>query len=299
MNCQHRLVITVSAALVFLAGRLTAQDTTMCRYDTLGHTFTDTITIGLAPGRPPNKSQPADTDYLLAAQAVQSSFRRPAQVRLPLWARTASSRQSDILLLKSEQAAKVDSFTRGFVPYGLYGRIRFRLDPTGRLADTAIVVDFASPEVRDSIIAAVKHADSALAFGPPSRDVLRDHGNIRLQFVAIPYRRGPSVALLRIVVPALLLEEEAKVESFPHLTYPHELIGQGLGDSVFLRFVVRADGRIDPSSIDLVEARYRDFAVEAIRGLENARFRPAHIATCALPTVASTWVKFVVRRPDE
>lgn len=285
---MHPVVIVFGTFL--LTARFVAQDTTTCWLDTLGHTFRDTITIGLGAGRPPNKSQAARADYLTSAQAVQSYFRQPALVRLPLWARTVVSPASLTLAWRLSQADSV------YAPYGLHGHVLFRVDPTGRLADSTIAVDIASPDIRESIVAAVQRADSALAFSPPSQDVLSDRGKIRLQFVEIPNSQGTSVPLLRVVVPGIRLEEGASVVSFPQLSYPEVLREQSLGGHVVLQFVVRADGRIEANSIDLLQAEYRDFALAAIHGVEGARFQPAHIGRCKLPTIVRVPVDFKIRR---
>lgn len=290
-----RIAIAVFAAacLLALAETLAAQDTTMCRWDTLGRTFRDTVDIGLTAGRSPHGSTAARVDYLLSAQAIQTYFHPPDVVRLPLWARTATSKGSEL--------AKVplsDSLHLYFpAPYGLHGYILLRLDKTGRLADSTVAVDVASPDLRDAVIAAVRRADSAFAFSPPSDDVRGDGGKIRLQFVQLPYRQGTSVPLLRVIVPGIRVEDGPKVLSFPPLNYPASLLDEGLGGHVVVQFVVGADGRMVSGSMDLLEADYRDFAVEAIRGTESARFEPAHIGACALPSLVRMPINFTIRRP--
>jgi TonB family protein len=290
-----RIAIAVFAAACLLAPAetLAAQDTTFCRFDTLGHTFRDTVDIGMAAGRAPHQSAAARADYLLTAQAIQTYFHPPDVVHLPLWARTATSKGS--LVAKFPPPDSLHLFFPA--PYGLHGYILLRLDKTGRLADSAVAVDIASPDMRDAVIAAVRRADSAIAFSPPSDDVRHDGGKIRLQFVQLPYRQGTSVPLMRVVVPGIQVEASPKVASFPQLKYPASLRDANLGDHVVVQFVVDADGRVVPGTMDLLEAEYRDFAEEAVRAAEDARFEPAHVGTCALPTIVRMPINFAVPSP--
>ena len=288
---MNRLIVL--AATVLFTGRLAAQDSTACTFDTAAHTFLDSVTIGLAPGRPPKDRDHPDVraDYLAAGQAIRTYFHPPAQVRLPLWARTVSRRASH------GGSSPEDTTHTRYVSYGLRGHIRFRLDPTGRLADSQIVVDNASPDITANIVAAVKRADSAYAFSPPSKQVLRDQGIIRLQFVELlPWTRDPSIPLMRLVVPDVFIDSEPDILSFPRLEYPSILREEGISGRVLLEFVVGADGRVEISSIDLVQAEYRDFAVESIESLERARFRPARIEHCAVPALVRMPVDFKIRR---
>ena len=254
-----------------------SQDSTPCLFDTAAHTIIDTVTVGLLAAVP--KGQPVQMrhDYLLAAQTIQNFFQRPAQLRLPFWARTVQVR------------GQGPSIT------GLYGYVQFRLDQLGRLADTEIHVDMSSPDVAESIVAAVRRADSANAFLSPSRDILHDHGIIRLRFGIVPDTGRQSIPMLRLVVPMIVIDSVPTMISFPQLGYPVALRAAGVGDNVLLQFVVLPDGHIDPGSLDLLQAGYREFAVAAIDGVRRARFRPARIGACAVPTVVSMPVSFKVR----
>jgi len=254
-----------------------SQDSTPCLFDTAAHTVIDTVTVGLVAAWRKEQPTEARDDYLLAAQTIQDFFQRPALLRLPFWARTVKSRGEN------------PSIT------GLYGYVRFRLDQIGRLADTVIDVDMSSPDVGESIAAAVRRADSANAFTPPSRAVLHDHGTIRLRFAAVPDTGRHSIPLMRLVIPTIVIDSVPALISFPRLSYPVGLRRAGLGDRVTLQFVVLSDGRIDPGSLDLLQAGYREFAIQAINGVRKARFRPARIGACAVPTVVAMPVDFKIR----
>ena len=66
-------------------------------------------------------------------------------------------------------------------------------------------------------------------------------------------------------------------------------------DRVVLQFVVGADGRPDTTTVELVQAQYQEFALTTLHGIKDARFRPASIAGCPVPTVVRVPIDFKVR----
>ena len=189
-----------------------------------------------------------------------------------------------------------DDDLKEFAPFGLEGFVRFRLDSTGRLADDSIDVVTGSPDVVESTIAAVKRADSAKAFSPPSPDVRRERGVIVLRFVEMGRTTVPSVALLRLIVPGIVADSAPEVTAMRQIWFPRHLRKTGMSERVVLQFVINADGRMDPTSLELVRANNRELASEAIRGIKDARFRPAMIGSCAVPALVLLPVDFKVRR---
>ena len=57
-------------------------------------------------------------------------------------------------------------------------------------------------------------------------------------------------------------------------TYPRALRDAGIGGKVQVRFVVRADGTVDPSSIEVLAASQEVFAQAAVEALREIRFVP-------------------------
>ena len=78
--------------------------------------------------------------------------------------------------------------------------------------------------------------------------------------------------------------------------YPFGASLAGVGDSVVMAFTLDAEGRIVPTSLELVRATYRDFIVSVLRALERARYHPARLGDCPVSTRASQ--RFVFRPPD-
>lgn len=81
----------------------------------------------------------------------------------------------------------------------------------------------------------------------------------------------------------------------PQLHYPPLLRQQGLGGEVWLQFVLRENGKVDPASF--VARLYDDsaFVDEAVRCLARSRWRPATLGGRPISTVISQRVVF---RPE-
>jgi len=275
-----RVVLLCGAAMAVLVRGAASQDSTRCSFDTAAHTVMEPVTLSLAAFWRAGQPVAARTDYVFAAQAIQAQFQRPEQVRLPFSARTIG---------RTPQPGT-------FSTLPLRGLVRFRLDRLGHLADEDIDVDFASQDLAHSIVAAVRRADSANAFSPPSGAVLHDHGFIRLRVEPRPDTAGSSVPLIRLMVPAVLVDSTPKEVTFPSIEYPSELRVAGVGDTVLLQVLVLSDGSVDRSSLDLLKAQYQETALEAVQWVQKAKFRPARIGGCAVPMFVSLPVAFKVKR---
>jgi len=272
----------VVAAVAGLSRRVHPQDTTSCSFDTAAHTVLRSVTLSLLPERRGRDVPLESDDYLYAAQAIQTYFQRPSQVRLPLWARTVGHTPTP--------------GTLSTLP--LRGLVRFRLDRVGRLADQDIVVDYPSQDLGQSLVAAVRRADSANAFPPPGSAVLHDHGTIRIRLAEFSDSVGTQIPLIRLMVPAVIVDSVPSLISGPRLIYPEALRQAGLGGRVELRLLVLPNGHIDPNSVDLVAARYRGFAVRAVDWVQGAKFRPASIGECAVPMVITLPIDFKIKRNE-
>lgn len=266
------------------SGSAAAQTPAGCAFDTAARVHITQVTLGLAPGWIPNPDKPIPPDYLTAAQAIHMHYQPPAQVGLPFWARTVPG-----ILLPSV------ADTLEAVGFGLNGYVRFRLTDQGRLADDQIEVANGSWNIIASVVEAVKRADSAGAFAPPTRGVRADQGTIILRFVQSPNTQGPSVALLRVTVPAVVADSAPELVSMPRIRYPRNAARARAMGRVVLQLVVKADGRPDTNTVQLIQAEYREFALVTLRGIKDARFKPASIAGCPVPTIVRLPFDFRVR----
>jgi len=273
------------ALLTTLAIPMTAlsQDRAECSFDTAAHIRLDTLILGLAPaGR--DLPREVRADYLNAAEAIREQFDRPAMLRLPLAARVVPKK-------KKEPSTSVPQ-------YGLHGIIRFQLDTTGRLASEAIMVGSASPDIAEAIVSAIRRADSAYAFLPPSKPLRERNGEIQLRFVDTTRMKDPSVALIRLIVPGVVADGEPSRISFPEVRYPDNLRLMGVDGRVVVEFIIRTDSVVDPGSVQILESSHHDFEALALEGLKLARYRPAKIGGCLVPVLVRQPVDFKLRRAE-
>ena len=56
------------------------------------------------------------------------------------------------------------------------------------------------------------------------------------------------------------------------------------------------NGRPDTTTIKVLYASYKEFAVEAMRGVKEAHFRPARVAGCPVPVVVRMPIDFLIRQ---
>jgi TonB family protein len=273
------LALTLTLTLAVPA-KAVPQDVAACAFDTAAHTRLDTLILGLTPARR-ELSREMRADYLRAAEAIREQFDRPAVLRLPFAVRVVDP--------KSRQPRS------SFAPFGLHGFVRFQLDTTGRLKSDAVMVSSASPDIVESVVAAIQQADSAYAFPPTSKSVRRENGEIMLRFVDTVRTKEPSVALLRLIIPAVVSDARPSVLSFPRLEYPPNLQRERVTGRVLLEFIVGTDGLMEPGSLQLLESPRSEFMDQALEGLKSARFRPAKIGSCAVPSLVRLPVDFKMR----
>ena len=253
-----------------------SQSPAACGFDTAAHIRPDTVILGLAPaGR---LSREMRADYLSAAEAIREHFDRPTMLRLPFAVRVVER--------KPRQPRS------SFAPFGLHGFVRLQLDTTGKLTSDQIMVSSASLDITDGIVAAIQRADSAYAFPPPSKSVRRENGEILLRFVDTVHTKEPSVALVRLVVPAVVLDSDPSVLKFPQVGYPADLHQAGVTGRVLLEFIIGPDSVLEPGSLQLLESPHPQLATLALEGLKTARFRPAKIAGCVVPALVRLPVDF-------
>lgn len=281
---MQRLLPTVALTLLLPAGAAAqAQHRVACEFDTSAHVRWDSIDIGLAAGWDRTGKKKTPDDFLAAAQVIQAHFRPPEHLRLPLWARVTE--KSDTLPDESE-----------WIGHGLDTDVQFWLSDSGRLANERIELDGTSPELVMSLVAAIRRADSAGEFLPPSPAVRHAQGAIQLRLVDVPHTIPPSVTLLRIRIPVLIIDSAAAFLWMPPVEYPQTGRRVQIGERVLVQLVVGANGRPDTTTIKVLYASYKEFAVEAMRGVKEAHFRPARVAGCPVPVVVRMPIDFLIRQ---
>jgi TonB family protein len=276
---MRRLLPTVALTLLLTPSAHAQAQHVACEFDTAAHIRWDSIDIGLAAGWDRTGKKKLPDDFLAAAQVIQAHFRAPEHVRLPLWARIAE--RGDTFPDVSE-----------WIGHGLDTEVQFWLSDSGRLADERIELHGASPDLVMSLAAAIRRADSAGEFLPPSPAVRRAKGAIQLRLVDAPHTVPPSVTLLRIRIPVLIIDSAPAFLWMPPVEYPQTGRRTQTGERVLVELVVGANGRPDTTMIKVLSAAYQEFAVEALRGVKEAHFRPAKVAGCPVPVVVRMPIDF-------
>jgi TonB family protein len=271
------------SGLLTTSARAQAQHRVACEFDTAAHIRWDSIDIGLAAGWDRTGKKKTPDDFLAAAQVIQAHFRPPEHLRLPLWARIAE--RGDTFPDESE-----------WIGHGLDTYVQFWLSDSGRLANDRIELEGASPELVMSLVAAIRRADSAGEFPPPSPAVRHAEGAIQLRLVDAPHTVPPSVTLLRLRIPVLIIDSAPSFLWMPPVEYPQTARRIQAGDRVLVELVVGANGRPDTTTIKVLSAAYREFAVEALRGVKEAHFRPARVGGCPVPVVVRMPIDFHIRQ---
>ncbi len=81
------------------------------------------------------------------------------------------------------------------------------------------------------------------------------------------------------------------------LIYPYVMRGRPDTGVVRLRFMVCADGTIDPATIEVLRASHEAFVPAVIWQLAHTRYRPARVRAKAVSQVTELTVRFVPSPP--
>ena len=94
---------------------------------------------------------------------------------------------------------------------------------------------------------------------------------VPLRVVTAPIRQIPGVGAVR---------------------YPSDRRQEGTMGQVRVSFVVDADGRVDPSTANLINARQREFTNAVMDAMPAFRFRPLAVSGCAVRAIAEQSFNF-------
>lgn len=245
-----------------------------CSFDTAARIRPDTVILGLVAAPAKKDASPELlADYLLAAGAIREQFSHLTMLRLPFATRVVNK--------------KPKKLPGSYAPYGLHGFVRFQLDSSGKLTNTPIVASSASPDISDAVVAAIHLADSAYAFPPPSKALRSENGEIALRFVDTVETKDPSVALARLIIPTVPVDDDPAVlnlrmEGGPPA--PGVTVG-ARHTRVLLEFIIDTDGTVAPGSLRILDAPNSAFATRALEGLKRAQLRPGKIGRCVVPAL--------------
>jgi TonB family protein len=165
----------------------------------------------------------------------------------------------------------------------LSGLLRFAVDSTGRLIGAEMVVPSGYPALDSILVAMVRAADSANALPPPPPGAPSTSVDVRFETDRGETHRGVPLGVATF--GAWGLDAQPRVTSVGRQYYPPELFAAGIGGRVELEFVVGADGRVIPASVQIVSAPHPALADAATRSIRETVFRPATAKGCAVPTL--------------
>ena len=272
----HRPLSTL-LCVVLLAPRLVAQDAPAarpCSFDTAAHTDTVVVVYSLMPELVSSHHADDVMAYSFYAQTIGQHFSAPKAMTLAYLATSpgvpASPTMNDL---------------------GLGGDLSFTVDSTGRL-QPPVTATTSATELNDALVLAVAEADSQGELSPPPRNAEFPGGRVRLRIHASEVAPAGAVPLLRARVQSLRIDSPPQVLSMPDPKYPEPAQNARTASRVVLRYVIDETGMVLPSSLQVVEATYREFVTSAADALLKARFTAARTAGCPVPMLVQQAVGF-------
>ena len=167
-------------------------------------------------------------------------------------------------------------------PHHRDSRLWFRVRSDGALDSLAVILPALSPEIEHRIIAAIQNAGSTKRLGipPPGMSQLiyvvsiyADSGHENIPVFDSLYLRGP-----RARAPKAL-------PGNPKPKYPTDLQEAGVEGTVITQFVIGRDGRMRDGTLRILQSSAGQFTREVSSSLRYARFRPATVGRCPVPTI--------------
>lgn len=162
----------------------------------------------------------------------------------------------------------------------------FQVRNDGRLAGLALEHRSRWPVLDLEVQRAVVRADSARRLQPLPPALAGEPIDL---WLAVATRRHETAANVPIGSYVRMSSRGDVVETRPRLLslgyrprFPPAAVVAHAGDSLLFSFVVDTSGRVEPGSIEPLQATYREFAQEAVRSILSARFSPGRLNGCPI-----------------
>lgn len=107
-------------------------------------------------------------------------------------------------------------------------------------------------------------------------------------------RPGDTSAAPGGIITGAMADDPAEYLDGPPPLYPPALRQVGVAGSVTLRYVVGADGRVEPASIAVIDSSNAAFNAAAIQAILAARFRPARLHGHAARQLVQQVIRFTL-----
>lgn len=279
MNPRQRILAAVLISGHLLASPLRSQAAPVperpCAFDTSEKVEPVSVVYSLMPEILSSADSVDHLAYLFYAQTVGEHFSAPRALTLaylPTRQPSASPTMDDL---------------------GLGGDLKFKLDSRGHLK-LPISVTTTAPELNEALARALLMADSAGELSPtPATPDFAD-GIVRLRISASRERPPVAVPLLAARLRVLLVDSSPQLISYQNPKYPKGAQYAGVSGRVVLRFVVGESGGVIPSTMQVVEAEYREFIDAAVAAMLQAKFAPAEVSGCAVPMQVQQALSFKI-----
>ena len=222
--------------------------------------------------------------------AIRHAFALPTEVPLPVFGfpfRPVAGTESGTAAAAGQAAP-----TGPQVAPAPSGVIVLTVDSSGSLVEAHVAASSLSGASDTAMLAAIQGASAAHALPPFPAAVNGGHLRLDLAFSTVsPAGEDRSLALGQIETPVWTLDRGAVIDSTsqPSLRAPGG--APASHDSAMLEFVVDAQGRavvktaraLGGSGAERDAAAYRAFLNRVVRALPQVTFKPATVATCAVP----------------
>lgn len=243
---------------------------------------TASFTIYLAPPRNAADKPDRSAVYARLVHAVGSAFQPPRAIAMESWPGTFYHGVGQ----KHDPGAP----TSGVGP--LTGQVHFKLRE-GRVRELAWALLPDSRDVTLAIQAAIERADSLQYFAGLRTPSGQPGGTVRLD-VTMTAEAPPSasMALMKVRMPYIRIDTPVHIVHIPTPKYPEAAARHGIRGDVALQYVVNENGRVNRSSIRVIDPSYQEFIDAAVDAVAAGQFSPARAGGCAVKSLVRQRIRF-------
>jgi TonB family protein len=189
---------------------------------------------------------------------------------------------------------------RHVVTFDVQGMYSFAYERSGRLSSIRVLVSSLSPTIDSALVRAVREASDIGTLTPLPETSKSDAVELRLTvgssvIVDSLAVKGP---VFRLRQPILRDPHPPTMDKKTHVSarYPDHERRSGIEGSVFIQFVVRADGTVDPDNILIPKATTMSFASNVYDAVLKSRYVPGSVAGCRVPYLVIQPIDFTIAR---
>jgi TonB family protein len=278
-------------ALVVPVAAAAAQEARADRCASMRLEVTDTLraTLHLSLAEPP-KDRRLRTFMETALQELALLVVPPQRITLPTVAEFGA-----YVPREGPRDGRLPAFTREDA-LGLGLALDFTLRRDGSLAGVEVRDSSEAAEITESLLTAVRRADSVRALGVIPRDLGRERLGFHLRVSLVAPTDRAALPLFSVVVPFARLDKPVlpRPENLSP-RYPIDPRYRGSGGEVLLEFIVDERGRVASESVRVLKVSNTRFLSPVLALLPSYRFDPAEFRGCPVKHVVRQMFKFSVQ----